>query len=174
MSSLSTKPAADEYAPYYGKYIEAVPQESIIDTLGQQLNDTLSLLAGLTEEQGDHRYAPDKWSVKQLVGHIVDTERIFAYRALRFARNDKAPLAGFEQDDYVTNGGFDRRQLADIAREYEQVRRASIELFKSFDEDAWERRGKANDVEVSVRALAWIICGHELHHKAILKTKYLV
>ncbi len=174
MSSLSTKPATGEYAPDYEKYIELVPQESIVETLKRQMADTLSLLAGMSEEQAGHRYAPGKWSVKQLVGHIVDGERIFAYRALRFARNDKTPLAGFEQDDYVANGGFDRRQMADITREYEQVRRASIELFESLDMEAWQRQGKANDVEVSVRALAWIICGHELHHVGVLKSKYLI
>ncbi|HKY05602.1 MAG TPA: DinB family protein [Blastocatellia bacterium] len=173
MSSLSMKPVADEYAPYYAKYVELVPQANVVETLNRQMTDTLSLLAGISEEQAGHRYAPGKWSVKQLVGHVIDGERIFAYRALRFARNDKTALPGFEQDDYVTNGGFDRRRLSDIAREYEQVRRATIELFASLDEEAWSRSGKANDVEVTVRALAWIICGHELHHRGVLKAKYL-
>lgn len=171
--SISTKPQTTEYAPYYERYVGLVPDGDIIETLMQQMADTSRLLAGITEDQASHRYAPEKWSVKELVGHISDSERIFAYRALRFARGDRAELAGFEQDGYVANGNFDQRQLRDIALEFEHVRLASLDLFKALSEEAWARRGVASEVEVSVKALAWIIAGHELHHKNVLKSKYL-
>jgi hypothetical protein len=171
-STSLTKPAADEYNPYYGRYIDLVPSAGPVETLRQQMNDTLALLASLTEQQALHRYAQGKWSVKEVIGHIIDAERVFAYRALRFARNDATPLPGYEQDDYVMNGGFDARPLSGLAREYEHVRGATVEMFEGLSEDAWERRGKANDSEVSVRALAWIISGHELHHKEVLRSKY--
>ena len=107
-----------------------------------------------------------------MLGHLIDSERIMAYRALRIARNDRTPIPGFEQDDYVKNGGFDQRSVGNLGREFEQVRRATISLFRNFEPEAWERTGIANNVEVSVRALAYIIAGHELHHKAILKDRY--
>jgi hypothetical protein len=173
MSGSSTKPVTDEYAPYYGRYIDLVPVGNIIETLRQQMADTLTLLASLTEQQALHRYSPGKWSIKEVIGHLIDSERIFAYRALRIARNDQTPLPGFEQDDYVINGGFDERQLIALTREYEHVRGASIDLFEGLNQEAWDRRGKASEVEVSVRAMAWIISGHELHHKEVIRTRYL-
>lgn len=171
--TAATKPGADEYAPYYERYIGLVPDGDIIDTLRGQMADTLNLLSGLTDEQAKHRYSPDKWSIKEVIGHIIDSERVFAYRALRFARNDKTPLPGYEQDDYVKNGNFDNRQLSDLATEYEHVRSASIDLLGQLSQQAWGRRGTANDVEASVRAIAWIIGGHELHHKDVIRTRYL-
>jgi hypothetical protein len=173
MSGSSTKPVTDEYAPYYGRYIDLVPVGNIIETLRQQMADTLTLLASLTEQQALHRYSPGKWSIKEVIGHLIDSERIFAYRALRIARNDQTPLPGFEQDDYVINGGFDERQLSALTREYEHVRGASIDLFEGLNQEAWDRRGKASEVEVSVRAMAWIISVHELHHKEVIRTRYL-
>jgi hypothetical protein len=173
MSSLSTKPATQEYAPYYGRYIDLVPSGDIVDTMRRQMKDTIDFLSGLTDQEALRRYAPDKWSIKEIIGHLIDAERVFAYRALRFARNDKTSLPGYEQDDYVTNGGFDQRQLSALSKEYEHVRQASIDLFEGLSEKAWDRRGAANEVEISVRALAWIISGHELHHKEVIKTKYL-
>jgi uncharacterized damage-inducible protein DinB len=167
------KPANTEYAPYYEGYVSLVPDTDIIFALTQQMNSTLDLLSGIAEQQSNHRYEPGKWSIKELVGHVIDSERIFAYRALRIARGDQTPLAGFEQDGYVASANFDQRRLTDLAQEYRHVRGASLELFKWLSDEAWERRGVANDVEVSARALAWIIAGHELHHMSVLKTKYL-
>ncbi len=141
--------------------------------MGQQLEETLTLLRNIPESQADFRYAPDKWGIKELVGHVIDTERIFAYRALRFARNDKTNLPGYEQDDYVRNASFDSCSLAQLASELEAVRRSTIFLFSHLDGDAWMRKGMANDAEVSVRALAYIIAGHELHHREMLRGKYL-
>lgn len=166
-------PAATEYAPYYGRYVSLVPEGDILAMLAEQMNSTLGLLRGIDEEKAGWRYAPDKWSIKELVGHMIDTERIFAYRALRFARNDETELQGFEQDDYVRHASFDAYRLGDLAREYEFVRGANLLMFKHLDEAAWQRRGVASGGEVSVRALAFIIAGHERHHVKILRTRYL-
>jgi hypothetical protein len=171
--SLTTKPATDEYAPYYGRYVDLVPAGNIIATLRQQMRDTISLIAGLTEQQALHRYSPGKWSLKEVIGHIIDSERIFAYRALRIARNDKTPLPGFEQDGYVINGPYHQRERSEIAKEYEVVREASIYLLEGLSEEAWDRRGKASEAEVSVRAMGWIISGHEIHHKNVIRERYL-
>jgi hypothetical protein len=170
---ITAQPDTTEYAPYYEKYIALVPKDDVVATLSRQLDETLATLRGLTEEQADSRYAPGKWSIKELVGHVIDTERIFAHRAFRFARNDSAPLPGFEQDDYVRAGNFSNCQLFDLADEFEHVRRANLFLFRSLDGEAWLCRGTANDAEVSVRALAYIMAGHETHHMQILRTRYL-
>lgn len=169
----SFKPEANEYASYYGKYVQLVPEGNIIETLKNQMAQSISLLRAITPEQSDFRYAPDKWSIKQLLGHLIDTERIFAYRALRFARADETPLAGYDQDSYVQAGGFAHRDFMDMIEEFEHVRRANIHLLRSLDDVAWLRRGQANDTEFTVRALAYIMAGHELHHVQILREKYL-
>ena len=168
-----SKPDETEYLPYYGRYISLVPDGQILSLLSSQLDDTLALLRHIPESQAGFRYAPDKWSIKELVGHVIDTERIFAYRALRFGRGDSTELSGFEQDDYVRGGSFSERSLSDLAEEYEHVRRSTISLLANLDDEAWSRRGSANNNEVSVRALAFIIAGHERHHVEILRTKYL-
>lgn len=172
-NTITARPDVNEYAPYYGKYINLVAEGDIVNTLGRQLDDTLSLLRSIPEAQADSRYAPDKWSIKEVVGHMIDTERIFGYRALRFARNDQTSIEGFEQDDYVKHGGFGVQSLSDLASEYEHVRRANMYLLRGLGGEAWDRRGRASDNEVSVRALAYIIAGHELHHMGIIRTKYL-
>ena len=173
VSETSARPDMTEYAPYYEKYTSLVPDGDVIATLSSQLEVTLSTLRGLTEAQGDSRYAPGKWSIKELVGHMIDGERVFSYRALRFARNDRTPLPGFEQDDYVRAGNFGKRRMSDLADEFEQVRRATLSLLRSLDDEAWLRRGVASDNEVSVRALAYILAGHETHHMQVLRTRYL-
>lgn len=171
--SVIARPGADEHAPYYSKYVELVPDGDIVTGLDRQGEETLDLLRGLSEERAASRYAPGKWSIKEVVGHIIDAERIFAYRALRFARGDRQPLAGFEQDDYITNANFDSRSIKDLADEFEHVRRSTILLFGNLDGEAWSRRGTASDAEVSVRALAYIIAGHERHHVGIIRSRYL-
>jgi len=172
-SVTATQPEANEYAPYYGKYIVLVPEGDVVSILGSQLEETLTLLNGLSEAQGDSRYEPGKWSIKELVGHVIDGEKIFGHRAFRFARGDEQPLPGFEQDDYVRAAGFGNRQLKDLTEEFELVRRSNLYLFRSLDERAWLRRGTASDALVSVRALAYIMAGHVMHHMNILRTKYL-
>ncbi len=173
MNETLGKPDTTEYLPYYGKYVSLVPDGDILTVLDKQMEETAGLLNSIPESRATFRYAPGKWSIKELVGHVIDAERIFAYRALRFARNDKTPLPGYEQDDYVSNASFDSCTLADLASELKSVRQSNILLFKHLDEDAWMRRGLANDSEASVRALAHIIAGHELHHREILRSRYL-
>jgi hypothetical protein len=167
------KPDATEYLSYYGRYVSLVPEGNILAVLSSQMDDTLSRLRSIPESRAGFRYAPGKWSIRELVGHMIDTERIFAYRALRFARNDKTPLSGYEQDHYINNASFDAYPLGELAGEFESVRRASLFMFKHLDQEAWKRRGLANESEVSVRALAYIIAGHELHHMDVLRNKYL-
>ena len=168
-----TRPNSTEYAPYFEKYVSLVPEGEIVSTLGKQIESTLSLIRGLSEAQGDLRYAPGKWSVKEVIGHLIDSERIFAYRALRFARNDATPLSGFDENSYVANAGFSSSSLADLAEEFEHTRKSNVYLFKHLEGDSWLRRGAANDNEASVGALAYIIAGHELHHVGILRSRYL-
>jgi uncharacterized damage-inducible protein DinB len=167
-------PASTEFNPYYGKYISLVAGGDILLSLEKQMAQTRALLASITEDRANYRYAPDKWSIKQVVGHLVDTERVFAYRALRIARGDRTPIEGFEQDDYVRNGPFEHGTLADLAEEYAAVRDATVRLLRALDQAAWMRTGVANKNEVTVRALAYIIAGHELHHRRILEEKYLL
>lgn len=167
------RPAADEYAPYYGRYIDRVPEGDFCETLERQLGETLGLLRSVADERATFRYAPGKWSVKEVVGHVIDTERIMSYRALRVGRGDPTPLPGFEQNDYVPTGDFDRRTLEDLAEELAAVRRATLLLFRQFDAAALARRGTASGNPVTTRALAYIIAGHERHHVAMLREKYL-
>ncbi|MFY9608348.1 MAG: DinB family protein [Blastocatellia bacterium] len=170
---LSARPEPTEYAPYYDRYISRVVDGNIITTLEEQIDKTVAFLNGVSDAQSMFRYAPDKWSLKEVVGHLIDSERVFGYRVLRFARNDQTPLSGFEQNDYVREAAFDEQSLSDLALEFEHVRRANLHLLRGLNEKAWDRRGEANGNPVSVRALAYIIAGHELHHMEIIRTKYL-
>ncbi len=165
-------PEPGEYAPYYDRYISLVAGSDILATLDAQRRQTLMLLCGRDEAEGDFRYAPDKWTAKQVLGHVCDTERVFAYRALRIARGDQTPMEGFEQDDYVRNGPFAVTSLAAIIDDYIAVRHSTLTLLRNVEEPAWTRRGVANKNEVTVRALAYIIAGHELHHRRILEENY--
>jgi hypothetical protein len=167
------KPDASEYLPYYGRYIALVPDGDIVSTLKRQMRDSKSILSAIPPAVGCYRYAPDKWSVNEMLGHVIDAERIFSVRALRFARADASPLPGFEQDDYVRNAAFDSYPLAELTAELETVRRSTLFLFRHLGEEAWMRKGVASNAEVTVRALAYIIAGHELHHREILLSRYL-
>jgi uncharacterized damage-inducible protein DinB len=166
------RPQPGEYAPYYQRYISLTEGDDILNALDQQRRQMMLLLSGRTDEDGDFRYAPEKWSAKEVLGHICDTERIFAYRALRIARADATPLEGYEQDDYVRNGPFAHRHLTDRVEDFIAVRRSTLSLLRSLDEAVWSRRGIVNKNEISVRALVYIIAGHELHHRRILEEKY--
>lgn len=166
------RPEPTEYAEFYANYISKVPGADAVGVLESQRLQMVQLFAGRSERDGSFRYAPDKWTVKEVLGHITDTERIFTYRALRIARGDQTPLPGFEQDDFVKNGGFGERTLAGLAEEFALVRAASLALFRSFPEEAWARRGVASQKEVTVRALAFITAGHQIHHRLILEERY--
>lgn len=169
---LIARPEPGEYNPYYERYISLVPGTDILATLDAQRRQMLLLLCGRNDEDGNIRYATDKWSANEVLGHVCDTERIFAYRALRIARGDQTAIEGFEQDDYVKHGPFARVALSDLVEDYIAVRRATLTLLRNLDEAAWTRRGVANKNEVTVRALAYITAGHELHHRSILEEKY--
>jgi uncharacterized damage-inducible protein DinB len=171
-SPAAARPAPNEYAPYYEGYVSLV-EGDVLETLERQGAETAALLGRLTEEQGDSRYAPGKWSVKELVGHVIDAERVFAYRALRIARGDRTPLPGFDQDPYVANSNAAGRTLPSLADEFSHVRASTLALLRSLDDAAWSRSGVASDNEVTVRALAHIIAGHETHHIKILRERYL-
>jgi len=166
------RPQAGEYGLYYEKYISLVPPDDILTALDDQRRQMVMLLSGRTEEDGDFRYAPEKWSAKEVIGHVCDAERIFAYRALRISRGDQTPLPGFEQDDYVRNGPFASHPMSDVVEDYIAVRRATLTLLRNLDEPAWSRRGTASNNSVTVRALAYMIAGHELHHRRILEEQY--
>jgi hypothetical protein len=168
-----SRPAADEHAPYYSRYIDLVPDTDLLDYLQRQLELAAAFLRGIPAELHEHRYAEGKWSIKEVVGHIADTERIFAYRALRFARADQTPLAGFDENTYVPAGSFDARDFGSLVDEWVHVRLATLALLRGLDGDAPLRRGKANDQEISVRALAWVMAGHVDHHASILRERYL-
>jgi DinB superfamily len=167
-----TRPEAGEFAEYYGKYIAKVPGTDVVGILESERLHMSQLFAGRSERDGNFRYAPGKWTIKEILGHVTDGERIFTYRALRIGRGDETPLASFEQDDYVKNGGFASRTLADLAQEFDAVRGASISLFRSFDEAAWARRGVASQKPVTARALGFITAGHQIHHRMILEESY--
>lgn len=175
MSTLVTafgRPQPGEYNPYYDRYISLIDSDDIIAVLEKQAAETVALLKS-AGAKADFRYAPGKWSVKEVLGHVNDTERIMTYRALRVSRGDKTPMAGFEQDDYVRDGNFGKRTLPDLLAEFADLRQATLSFFRHLDGEAGGRRGTANNHEISVRALPYIIAGHELHHRRILKEKYL-
>ncbi len=167
------RPDAGEYSSNYSGYLSRVPDGDLLRMLESQRRETQEVLAGLSEQQALHRYAPGKWSVKEVIGHVADAERVFCYRALSFARGDAQALPGFDEQAWAPAGKFDARSVADLAAELDAVRRATIALFSGLPRDAMERRGVANNNPVSVRALAWIIAGHERHHVAILRERYL-
>ena len=167
------RPEATEYAPYYAGYVDSVPDGDIVEILERQGRDLGALLAGLPADRGDHRYAPDKWSVKEVVGHITDAERIFTYRALRISRGDATPLPAFEQDAYVQRGAFGRRSIGDLAAEFSAVRAATLALLRAMTDEESRRAGTAGNNPVSARALAYIAAGHERHHARILRERYL-
>jgi putative aminopeptidase FrvX len=174
MSNLTQRPAPEEFGAHFGKYIEIVPDGSIVDILAGYLKSTAEFLSDIPQAKGEYRYEPGKWSLKQVIGHISDTERVMSYRLLRIARGDSTPLPGFDQDAYVSNVDFDAYSLSDLIEDYISVRRATMTLVRGLADDAWSRMGTASSAPMSARALAYVIAGHELHHLRILKEKYLV
>ena len=161
MMTTIDRPDPSEYGAYYRRYVDLVPDGNILEILLEQIGPTRAL-AGLREEETLARYAPGKWNLREILGHLIDTERIFAYRALRIGRGDNTPLAG-----------FGNRTLASLLAEFHAVRQATVDLFKGFPDQAVLRTGTANDNPISVRAIAWIIAGHERHHMTIVRERYL-
>jgi len=176
MSTLAIsigRPEPGEYAPYYERYISQIQGDDILATLDEQRQQMFLLLSSRSEAEGNLRYAPEKWSVKEVLGHVCDAERVFAYRALRISRNDATPLPGFDENEYIKNAPFADLALAELIEDYIAVRRSTLTLLRNLDEAAWTRRGLANQQQVTVRALAYIIAGHDLHHQRVLQERYL-
>jgi uncharacterized damage-inducible protein DinB len=167
------RPAPTEHAPYYGAYIGLVPDGDVLATLRAQHDETQSLLRGIAEARGDHRYAEGKWSIREAIGHMIDTERVFSYRAMSFARGDETHLPSFDENAWVANAFLGERSLASLADEFQVVRAATLAFLSSCNAVEWDRVGKASIAQMSVRAAAWVIAGHERHHLGILRTRYL-
>jgi hypothetical protein len=170
---MNHRPASTEYAPYYEKYVSLVPEGDLLQLMSQQIKETTDLLRNITDAQGEYRYAPGKWSLKEVIGHMSDTERVMSYRLLRFARGDQTPLMGFDEKTYVNGAAFELHSVQDLLEELAAVRQATLYLLHGLTDEAWERAGKANDNDVTVRGLAFIIAGHELHHRKIIDELYL-
>jgi hypothetical protein len=170
---VNQRPDPSEYAPYFGRYISLVPDGAIVDILRRQTDEYAALYRGISEEKAAHRYAPDKWSIKQVLGHLSDSERMFAFRGLAASRNEPKMLPGFEQDDYVAAADFDHRSWHDLIDEFASVRAASIALFSGMSDEMLTRVGHANNADVSARACGFMIAGHERHHIKQLKERYL-
>ena len=172
METLPGRPQADECAEYYHRYIAAA-EEPLLETLAREPEDWDRLLARFPSEMERHRYTQGKWSVREVVAHVIDAERTFTMRALAFARGDQAHFPPFDQNEYASESRADRRSLASLAEELRAVRRATVLLLRSFEDEVWGRRGVASGKEFTVRSLAWIIAGHSAHHRWVLTERYL-
>jgi hypothetical protein len=166
------KPQETDYASPYASYVSLVPEDDVLAAMAHQSSETQKLLGSIDDAQGAFRYAESKWSVKEVLGHLVDAERIMGYRALAIARGESNSLPGFDENAYVQNASFDTWRIGDLAESYALGRRTNLVFFSNLPEEAWDRRGLANDHPVTVRALAYIIVGHERHHVAVLKERY--
>lgn len=165
-------PQTSEYPEPYAGYVSHV-EGDVLQVLAQQIDDTVTLLREVPPDRADYAYAPGKWTVKEVVGHVNDVERVFCYRAMCFARGETQPQPGFDQDAYVTAGQFQHRPLEQLLDEFAAVRAATVALFHGFGRAEWMRGGIANDAEFTVRAVAYILAGHERHHLAVLRERYL-
>ena len=170
----SNYPATDEFSPALAGYVTRIANhEDIVPAMAAQLDQFLGRLGTLPDPRGEYRYAPGKWTLKEVVGHLSDTERVFAYRALRVARGDTIPLPAFDDQAWVAQMGAGDRTLADMVAEWADVRRASLHLFRHLPAAAWTRRGTASEQPISVRALAYIVVGHARHHLEVVEARYL-
>jgi uncharacterized damage-inducible protein DinB len=168
------RPEKNEYAVFYETYVSLVEETDIVSALEKNLNELQDLIAEVSEEKASDAYAEGKWSIRELLGHLIDGERVFSYRALRISRGDQTPLASFEENSYVANSNFSRTKLADLIEEFSLLRRSNVLFFKNLTEEAWFRTGTASEATVSIRALAYIMVGHVRHHANILRERYLV
>ena len=169
--SMTTRPAPSEHAPYYAKYISLIGDGNILTLMRTQFDETMKLFRSIPEAQSTILHPPYTWTLKQVIGHLTDGERVFAYRALRIARGDATPLPGFDENQYALADEFERLRLRQVIDEFESVRRATITLFENLDAQSWKRLGEANGNPVSVRAIAYIIVGHVRHHAAIIQKR---
>jgi hypothetical protein len=167
------RPNPGDYSPYYESYIKLIEGDDILKILNEQNKKTQDILNSFSEHRGNYRYADGKWTVKEVVGHLLDTERVFAYRALCIARSEKKSLPGFDQDDYVKEGNFNRRELFDLNYEFRLLRESNLLLFRTFTPETLKLKGFANESSVTVLAILFIIAGHEKHHMNVLREKYM-
>jgi len=170
---MNTTPDFSALPEFYKKYVLHVQESNMIDVLKSSGSATTNLVLTITEDRGEYRYAAEKWSIKELLCHMMDAERIFAYRALRFARNDSTALSGFEENDYAPQANAHARTLQQLAEEMARLRTSTIDLFASFTPEMLERKGQANNNVISVVNLGYVIAGHETHHRAVLIERYL-
>src|SRR5436309_5949868 len=173
MITIAGRPQTNEHAPYFSRYIDLVPEDDIAGAIEAQGRETAALLAKVSEEKAAFRYAPDKWSIKQVVGHVTDAERVFAYRLMSIARGESKSLPGFDENDYMRNATFDEQPFAELVEGLGAVRRATLALLRGLSAEAWTRVGIANEKEISARAVAYALLGHERHHVRVLKERYL-
>lgn len=158
---------------YYHKYIEQVWEDSALEALENSFNETISTFENLNETKGNHRYQEGKWTIKQLLQHIIDTERVFIYRALRLSRKDATPLPGFSEDDFAENDNTTHLTLSEIIEDYSLVRKGSISFFQKIDSSVLDFEGKASKLIFTPRIVCWITAGHNIHHLKVLKERYL-
>ncbi len=166
------KPALGEYAASFERYIGLITEPDVLNVLSRQVKELMDLLADLTDEQASYRYEPNKWTVREVMGHLIDCERVFGYRALCFARGEKASLPAFDENDYAASAGADAIPLADLLDEFRNLRESHSAMFRHLPIEAWQRIGTSNGKPLSVRAVAYIIPGHVRHHMIILKERY--
>ncbi len=166
-------PPPASYPAYFQTYVDLVPPGDVLERLAFQIRETEGFLRSIGEEKSKHRYAPDRWSIREIVGHLADAERVFCYRALTFARGDATPLPGFEQDDWVAGSNAHQRSLEELTGEFQLVRAATVALFAGLDEESLQRAGTANDNRMVVAAIPFVIAGHELHHRRVIEERYL-
>ncbi len=168
-----TKPEKSEYGAYYERYVSLVVDTRLMETLAEQPGELHELFNSLPDEKGSYTYDEGKWTIKEVISHLIDGERMFAYRILRISRGDATPIEGFEQDGYIENAHADRRSIAELIEEIRLLREANMLMLRNLNDEDWLRMGTASGLSVSVRALAYIMAGHISHHVGILKTRYL-
>jgi hypothetical protein len=170
---MNLRPASHEYVSYYDNYVKMVPEGDLLQLLSQQIKETADLLRHVTDAQGEFRYAAGKWSLKEVIGHMSDTERVMSYRLLRIARGDQTPLSGFDENFFVKGASFGLRSVQDLVEELVAVRQATLHLLHGLTEEGWTRSGISNENQITARALAYIIAGHELHHRKVMEEHYI-
>lgn len=166
------RPDPSDYAPYFSRYIDLVPETDIITALESQMADTTKSLRSISEERGSFRYAPGKWTIKGVIGHVGDGERVFGYRAMCFARGEKTSLPNFDENTYAEQADFERWPMKALVDHLEQQRRANVLMFRNLADDAWDRKGLASNNPATPRSMAFIMVGHERHHLRVLREKY--
>ena len=166
------RPKPDEYPKFYSGYIQLVPDTDILTYLNEQINKLKSLSDSWKDKDTGYRYAPGKWSVKQIIGHVCDTERVFAYRAMCFSRNERASLPGFDQDEYVAESNFDAVPFDDLVDELISLRESNLRMFDNFNDEVWSKSGIANEKEMTIRSILYILAGHLEHHLNIIQERY--